>query len=89
MNNNSNTYSIKIETQPHTFQSPKIINPDLWEKEQQRQSQLRKCGYCYKIFAPFRCSACHQTRYCNQGCQRKHWFIHKTECKILQQNNMQ
>jgi hypothetical protein len=28
-----------------------------------------------------RCTACQQTRYCGQQCQRAHWTAHKVDCK--------
>ena len=29
------------------------------------------------------CSQCHSVYYCGATCQRKHWRIHKNECKAL------
>ena len=76
--------SVRIEARPHIFRPPRIINPQLWENEQMKQSVLCKCGYCHKILASFRCGACHKTWYCNRQCQRKHWIIHEKQCKKKQ-----
>lgn len=40
------------------------------------------CGNCRKTPAPKRCSACSLVDYCSKECQRAHWSVHKSECKV-------
>lgn len=35
----------------------------------------------------FRCSRCKLTRYCSKKCQRQHFGVHKSGCKLLHQAN--
>eukprot|EP01130_Rhizamoeba_saxonica_P008204 TRINITY_DN3316_c1_g2_i1.p1 TRINITY_DN3316_c1_g2~~TRINITY_DN3316_c1_g2_i1.p1 ORF type:complete len:440 (+),score=87.65 TRINITY_DN3316_c1_g2_i1:61-1380(+) len=40
------------------------------------------CGVCCKfVETPKRCSRCKSIWYCTRHCQKKHWAVHKTECK--------
>lgn len=42
--------------------------------------ELRHCGLCGKV-ASTTCGACGIIKYCNAVCQKKHWKVHKLECK--------
>ncbi|KAF8122536.1 hypothetical protein EV363DRAFT_1436578 [Boletus edulis] len=45
-----------------------------------------RCSSCTKATStsPFmRCSGCGTLRYCNSGCQKADWSLHKHECKAL------
>lgn len=40
------------------------------------------CANCGKTDVPlFSCSGCKQVKYCSKECQKKHWRIHKPDCK--------
>ncbi|XP_074051517.1 ankyrin repeat and MYND domain-containing protein 2 isoform X2 [Macrotis lagotis] len=41
------------------------------------------CTTCGEKGADKRCSVCKMVIYCNQNCQKIHWFTHKKVCKIL------
>ncbi|KAL5010337.1 hypothetical protein ScPMuIL_012642 [Solemya velum] len=41
------------------------------------------CGTCGEFCAEKKCSACKSVSYCNQVCQKLHWFTHKKFCKLL------
>ncbi|KAJ8035687.1 Ankyrin repeat and MYND domain-containing protein 2 [Holothuria leucospilota] len=41
------------------------------------------CSACNEPKAEKKCSACKYVRYCNQSCQKLHWFTHKKRCKEL------
>ncbi|XP_035390329.1 ankyrin repeat and MYND domain-containing protein 2a isoform X1 [Electrophorus electricus] len=43
------------------------------------------CTTCGEKGAEKRCSICKTVIYCNQECQRLHWFTHKKVCKRLQE----
>ncbi|PIK57390.1 Ankyrin repeat and MYND domain-containing protein 2 [Apostichopus japonicus] len=43
----------------------------------------RLCTACNQPKAEKRCSACKYVFYCNQSCQKMHWFTHKKRCKVL------
>ena len=49
------------------------------------------CAFCGSIATPTEksraqsCSACKFRQYCNVDCQRKHWPVHKKQCKRLAQ----
>lgn len=38
------------------------------------------CETCGEEKAPKKCSKCKSVQYCNQECQRLHWFMHKKLC---------
>ena len=38
------------------------------------------CSACGKIGAPVKCACCLFTPYCNVGCQKADWPLHKNEC---------
>ena len=80
MANDPNYISSKTEDKPHIFKPPKIIKPNLWKLEEDRQSKLNKCGHCHKIQALYRCGGCRQIRYCDRECQQKHWREHQKDC---------
>lgn len=47
-----------------------------------------QCGYCQKYSKDIKkCSRCKLVLYCNQECQKKHWNLHKENCKNLQIKN--
>ncbi|XP_052806837.1 ankyrin repeat and MYND domain-containing protein 2-like [Mya arenaria] len=41
------------------------------------------CNTCGSFGAERKCSACKMVHYCNQTCQKLHWFTHKKFCKQL------
>lgn len=41
------------------------------------------CATCGNPRACLACSRCRTVRYCNRGCQQRHWPSHKSECKKL------
>ncbi|XP_056656547.1 ankyrin repeat and MYND domain-containing protein 2 [Monodelphis domestica] len=41
------------------------------------------CTTCGEKGADKRCSVCKMVIYCNQNCQKIHWFTHKKVCKML------
>ncbi|XP_077993617.1 ankyrin repeat and MYND domain-containing protein 2-like [Glandiceps talaboti] len=41
------------------------------------------CGTCGDQNAEKKCSACKVMKYCDQNCQKLHWFTHKKVCKNL------
>lgn len=38
------------------------------------------CDTCGDEKAEKKCSACKKVQYCNQSCQKLHWFVHKKHC---------
>ena len=42
------------------------------------------CECCYRPDVTKRCSECHDTYYCDEYCQRKHWPSHKLWCVTYQ-----
>lgn len=40
------------------------------------------CPVCKKV-AENKCTGCKKVFYCTRECQKKHWKMHKTECKSL------
>ncbi|XP_060681409.1 ankyrin repeat and MYND domain-containing protein 2a isoform X1 [Hemiscyllium ocellatum] len=44
------------------------------------------CTACGKKEADKRCSICKTVIYCNQNCQKMHWFTHKKVCKKLKES---
>ncbi|XP_023326943.1 ankyrin repeat and MYND domain-containing protein 2 [Eurytemora carolleeae] len=43
------------------------------------------CGTCGEEKAEKKCTACKSISYCNQDCQKLHWFMHKKFCKSLRE----
>lgn len=43
------------------------------------------CTSCGEKGAEKRCSICKMVIYCDQVCQKMHWFTHKKVCKKLQE----
>ncbi len=47
--------------------------------------QLHECGLCEKKETScgefMNCSRCKKVAYCGRECQKKHWKVHKRECK--------
>lgn len=43
------------------------------------------CTSCGEKGAQKRCSVCKMVIYCDQGCQKLHWFTHKKVCKTLKE----
>lgn len=41
------------------------------------------CTTCGEKGAEKRCSVCKMVIYCDQSCQKMHWFTHKKVCKVL------
>jgi len=39
------------------------------------------CAACGEERGVKKCSRCHFDAYCDQECQRAHWFVHKKYCK--------
>lgn len=39
------------------------------------------CAACGEERGVKKCSRCHFDAYCDQECQRSHWFVHKKYCK--------
>ncbi|MCJ8740251.1 hypothetical protein PDJAM_G00056730 [Pangasius djambal] len=46
------------------------------------------CTTCGEKGAEKRCSICKMVIYCNQDCQKLHWFTHKKICKKLQEQRL-
>ncbi|XP_038049493.1 ankyrin repeat and MYND domain-containing protein 2-like [Patiria miniata] len=46
------------------------------------------CSTCGEAKAAKKCSACKMVNYCNQSCQKLHWFTHKKVCKKLAEDFM-
>ncbi|XP_038595786.1 ankyrin repeat and MYND domain-containing protein 2 isoform X1 [Tachyglossus aculeatus] len=44
------------------------------------------CTTCGEKGADKRCSVCKMVIYCDQNCQKTHWFTHKKVCKILKES---
>uniref|UniRef100_A0A4W3HEH2 Ankyrin repeat and MYND domain containing 2b n=1 Tax=Callorhinchus milii TaxID=7868 RepID=A0A4W3HEH2_CALMI len=44
------------------------------------------CTACGEKGADKRCSVCKMVTYCNQNCQKMHWFTHKKVCKKLKES---
>lgn len=42
-----------------------------------------KCEFCGND-APFKCTACKIASYCSAEHQKKHWKVHKNECRPLE-----
>lgn len=43
-----------------------------------------RCDYCFQESPSLlRCSRCKSVSYCNKGCQKDDWSLHKLECKCL------
>nr|XP_033786852.1 ankyrin repeat and MYND domain-containing protein 2 isoform X2 [Geotrypetes seraphini] len=47
------------------------------------------CTTCGEKGAEKRCSVCKMVTYCDQNCQKVHWFTHKKVCKTLQVHEKQ
>ncbi|XP_064617982.1 ankyrin repeat and MYND domain-containing protein 2-like [Liolophura sinensis] len=47
------------------------------------REEENSCSTCGKPKAPKNCSACKMVKYCDQSCQKLHWFTHKKFCKQL------
>ncbi|XP_056261827.1 ankyrin repeat and MYND domain-containing protein 2a [Pseudoliparis swirei] len=47
------------------------------------------CTSCGEKGAEKRCSLCKTVIYCDQACQKMHWFTHKKVCKTLQEQREQ
>lgn len=45
--------------------------------------EYESCTTCGEPKAERKCSACRMAYYCNQECQKMHWFTHKKFCKQL------
>jgi len=45
------------------------------------------CASCGNPRACLACSRCRSVRYCDRGCQQRHWPSHKSECKKLQKGS--
>lgn len=45
--------------------------------------EYESCSTCGEGKAERKCSACKMVYYCNQDCQKLHWFTHKKFCKML------
>ncbi|XP_052253570.1 ankyrin repeat and MYND domain-containing protein 2-like isoform X2 [Dreissena polymorpha] len=45
--------------------------------------KVEECFTCGELAAERKCSACRMAFYCNQSCQKMHWFTHKKFCKKL------
>lgn len=43
------------------------------------------CTTCGEKGAAKRCSVCKMVIYCDQNCQKMHWFAHKKACKMLKE----
>lgn len=43
------------------------------------------CTTCGEKGADKRCSVCKMVMYCDQNCQKTHWFTHKKVCKTLKE----
>ncbi len=39
-----------------------------------------KCPVCVRV-AGHKCQGCRKVSYCDRNCQKKHWKVHKSECK--------
>ncbi|MEE6466430.1 hypothetical protein FKM82_006949 [Ascaphus truei] len=44
------------------------------------------CTTCGEKGATKRCSVCKLVIYCDQNCQKAHWFTHKKVCQVLKEN---
>lgn len=51
------------------------------------QTPKSKCENptCEKI-GDKNCAKCHAVKYCSAACQKEHWGVHKTACKVLAKN---
>ncbi|KAL8165258.1 UNVERIFIED_CONTAM: Ankyrin repeat and MYND domain-containing protein 2 [Gekko kuhli] len=45
------------------------------------------CTTCGEKGAAKRCSTCKMVIYCDQNCQKMHWFTHKKACKMLKETH--
>ena len=42
---------------------------------------LKTCAYCLQEKPKMKkCAGCRWARYCNRGCQRAHWLLHRQTC---------
>jgi hypothetical protein len=51
---------------------------------QRKFCHLPSCLYAAAFLVPsetHRCSQCRSARYCGKQCQRRHWAVHKADCK--------
>ena len=42
---------------------------------------MSKCAACGEAGASLKCGGCGLVYYCSRECQKKHWKVHKKECK--------
>lgn len=53
--------------------------------EDDDEKKVYACETCSQKHAKL-CSRCKKVSYCDQFCQRQHWFIHKKQCNIKSSN---
>ena len=70
------TSSNKLCTEPTSSLLPEDEEPPVTSSD-------KLCTYCKsKLSKVMTCSGCHNASYCGIECQRKHWKVHKSSCRI-------
>ena len=70
------TSSNKLCTEPTSSLLPEDEEPPVTSSD-------KLCTYCkLKLSKVMTCSGCHNASYCGIECQRKHWKVHKSSCRI-------
>mmetsp|Transcript_18241 Transcript_18241/g.29669 ORF Transcript_18241/g.29669 Transcript_18241/m.29669 type:complete len:147 (+) Transcript_18241:803-1243(+) len=44
-------------------------------------SSFGNCAQCFQVEELKKCARCNLIPYCSKECQRKHWKLHKLQCK--------
>ncbi|CAL8113483.1 unnamed protein product [Orchesella dallaii] len=59
-----------------------MVNKSCTEDNGQSTNKALPCPICKKV-ADKKCSGCHNISYCSSEHQKKHWKIHKNECRMF------
>jgi hypothetical protein len=76
-------FKVKLGSEPfalYVLQSS--LNGQRFGKNDEETAKVYHCATCSGMNAKL-CSKCKTIAYCDQFCQRAHWFIHKKECSQL------
>ena len=91
------TYVVDMEITPSLTKKMSLLddetlkqatNETVEEKTAASTDGKRRCANCGKVVSEIkRCADCGKVKYCSRECQRKHWKIHKLECKKPSSNS--